>query len=79
MIPKYPILGCDFLGVVEQIGKRVITLKNEVKVFGYNDKTFGDHSEYLTIGETDAITMLPNNLNFDVATAITEGSHLRPL
>ena len=73
--PKHQTLGCEFAGVVEAIGKTVTTFKKGDKVFGYNDKTFGGHGEYLTIAENDAITFLPNNVNFDEAAPITEGAH----
>ncbi|ESU28864.1 Alcohol dehydrogenase zinc-binding domain protein [Flavobacterium limnosediminis JC2902] len=73
--PKCQILGCEFAGVIEDIGKNVTTFKKGDKVFGFNDKTFGGHAEYLTIAETDAITHMPENLNFDEAVAITEGGH----
>ena len=73
--PKYQILGCEFAGIIEEIGKNVTTFKRGDKVFGYNDKTFGGHGEFLTIAENDAITILPNNLNFDEAAPITEGAH----
>ncbi|MFZ4796351.1 MAG: NAD(P)-dependent alcohol dehydrogenase [Bacteroidia bacterium] len=73
--PKYQILGCEFAGIVEEIGQGVTTFKKGDIVFGYNDKTFGGHAEYLTIAETDAVTNMPNNLNFDEAAALTEGAH----
>ena len=73
--PKYQILGCEFSGIVEEIGKDVTTFKKGEKVFGFNDKTFGGHGEYLTIPETDAVTNMPENVNFDQAAALTEGGH----
>ncbi len=73
--PKHQILGCEFSGIVEEIGQGVSTFKKGDKVFGFNDKTFGGHGEYLTIAETDAIITIPDNLNFDEAAALTEGSH----
>lgn len=73
--PKYPILGCEFAGIIEETGKSVTTFKTGDKVFGFNDKTCGGHGEYLTIAEKDAIVILPNNLDFDEAAAITEGAH----
>lgn len=73
--PKYNILGCEFAGVIEEIGKDVTTFKKGDKVFGYNDKTCGGHGEYLTIGENDSVTILPTNLNYDEAAPITEGAH----
>lgn len=73
--PKYQILGCEFAGSVEQIGKEVSLFKVGDKVFGFNDKTFGGHAEYLTIAESDALTTIPINISLDKAAAITEGAH----
>jgi len=73
--PKVQILGCEFAGVVEETGKQVTSFKKGDKVFGYNDKTFGGHGEYLTIAENGAVTNLPYNLNFPEAAPITEGAH----
>ncbi|MEO8960516.1 MAG: NAD(P)-dependent alcohol dehydrogenase [Ginsengibacter sp.] len=73
--PRYPILGCEFAGVVKETGKSVSTFKIGDKVFGFNDKTFGGHGEYLTIAENDAVTFLPDNLSFEEGAALTEGAH----
>jgi len=73
--PKYQILGCEFAGIVEEIGQHVTTFKTGDKIFGFNDKTFGGHAEYLTINETDAITTMPDGFSFDEAAAFTEGAH----
>ena len=73
--PKYQILGCEFAGVIEEIGKSVKEFKNGDKVFGFNDKSFGGHGEYLTIVETNALTTMPENISFDKAAALTEGAH----
>ncbi|MFZ4463974.1 MAG: NAD(P)-dependent alcohol dehydrogenase [Bacteroidales bacterium] len=73
--PKHQILGCEFSGIVEEIGQDVTTFKKGDKVFGYNDKTCGGHGEYLTIAETDAVINMPANVGFDEAAAIAEGAH----
>lgn len=73
--PKYQILGCEFAGIVEETGHHVTTFKIGDKIFGFNDKTFGGHGEYLTITETDAITTMPEGFSFDEAAAFTEGAH----
>ena len=73
--PKYPVLGCEFAGIIEDKGKNVSTFELGDKVFGFNDKTCGGHGEYLAIAETDAITLMPKNLKFEEASAITEGAH----
>jgi len=73
--PKHQVLGCEFAGVIEEVGQRVTAFRTGDRVFGYNDKTCGGHAEYLTVSETDAITTMPDNLSFDEAAAMTEGAH----
>ncbi|MBX3042604.1 MAG: NAD(P)-dependent alcohol dehydrogenase [Candidatus Kapabacteria bacterium] len=73
--PKYQILGCDFSGVIEDIGKDVTKFKIGDSVFGFNDVTFGGHAEFLTISENDAVVHIPENFDFDEAAAISEGGH----
>ena len=73
--PKYPILGCEFAGIIEKIGKDVKAFKIGDKVFGFNDKTFGGHAEYLTIPEDAAIAIMPVNSSFEDAAVITVGAH----
>lgn len=73
--PRHQILGCEFAGVIEEIGKNVTLFKPGDAVFGYNDKSFGGHAEYLTLTETDAMAIMPANLGFDDAAALTEGAH----
>lgn len=73
--PKYQTLGCEFSGVIEAVGNSVTKFNIGDNVFGYNDKTFGGHAEYLTMAEDDAITTLPKNLSFDESAPLTEGAH----
>lgn len=73
--PKFQTLGCEFAGIVEETGKLVTTFNKGDKVFGFNDKSFGGHGEYLTIAEKAAVTMMPDGLSFTEAAPITEGAH----
>lgn len=73
--PKYKILGNEFAGVIETIGKSVTSFKIGDKVFGYNDKKLGAHADYLTISEFESIALMPVNLSFQEAAPITEGAH----
>jgi NADPH:quinone reductase-like Zn-dependent oxidoreductase len=73
--PKHQVLGCEFAGVVEAVGKNVSSFKIGDRVFGFNDKTCGGHGEYLTIAESDAVTHMPTNISFEEAAALTEGVH----
>lgn len=73
--PKHQILGCEFAGEIEEIGENVTSFKIGDKVFGFNDKTFGGHAEYLSISEDDAVAIIPEKFSFEEAAAFTEGSH----
>lgn len=73
--PKHRILGCEFSGVVEEIGENVTSCKIGDKVFGFNDKTFGGHAEYIVVDENSALTTLPQNMDFYTAAPLTEGAH----
>ncbi len=73
--PKNQILGCEFAGVIESIGKEVSLYKQGDNVFGYTDTKFGAHAEYMVLAETDAFTTKPNQLTFEEAAPILEGGH----
>lgn len=73
--PKNKILGNEFAGVIETIGKNVTSFKTGDRVFGYNDSKFGAHAEYMTMKEKEGITTIPAGLTFEEAAPITEGSH----
>lgn len=73
--PKFPVLGCEFAGVVEETGSSVTSFKKGDRVFGFNDQKFGGHAEFLTLAETDAVDIILDELSFDEAAALTEGSH----
>jgi NADPH:quinone reductase-like Zn-dependent oxidoreductase len=73
--PKFGILGNEFAGIIDAVGKDVKLYHVGDKVFGYNDTKFGAHAEFMTIAETDAITTIPNDVTYEQAAPITEGSH----
>lgn len=73
--PKHTTLGCEFSGVVEEIGAKVTKFKVGEAVFGFNDQQFGGHAEYLTISEDGGIAVKPENLSFEEAAALSEGAH----
>lgn len=73
--PKNQVLGNEFAGVIESIGKDVKAFKIGDEVFGYNDSSFGAHAEYIKIPEDGAVTTMPGNMSFEEAAPITEGAH----
>jgi NADPH:quinone reductase-like Zn-dependent oxidoreductase len=73
--PRNNILGNEFAGEIEAIGKEVSLFKKGDKVFGYNDTRFGAHAEFMTMAEDQPIATMPGNLTFEEAAPITEGGH----
>lgn len=73
--PKEPILGSDFAGQIEAVGKDVESLKVGDKVFGLDDGGLSSHAEYMTIQEQKALTTMPENISYEQAAASTEGAH----
>lgn len=73
--PRNRVLGCEFSGEVESIGSKVTLFAPGDKVFGFNDGRFGGHAAYVIMKEDEAMVTIPDSVSFEVAAAITEGSH----
>jgi NADPH:quinone reductase-like Zn-dependent oxidoreductase len=71
--PKINILGTEFAGTVEAIGKNVTLFKVGDSVFGLNTFKFGTHAEYVCIPEHRSIALKPENMSFEEAAAICDG------
>jgi NADPH:quinone reductase-like Zn-dependent oxidoreductase len=73
--PRATILGNEFAGVVEAVGRDVTAFGVGDRVFGYNEGPFGAHAEYLSIAQSGSLAAMPANLTFEEAAPSTEGSH----
>ena len=65
--PKDPLLGVDFAGVVESVGKGVTNFKPGDEVFGGRDGAF---SEYVRVRASRNIVIKPANISFEEAAAV---------
>jgi NADPH:quinone reductase-like Zn-dependent oxidoreductase len=65
--PKRQTMGVDFSGVVEAVGKNVSKFKVGDSVFGGRGGAFG---EYVTIPESRALALKPNNMTHEQAAAV---------
>jgi NADPH:quinone reductase-like Zn-dependent oxidoreductase len=74
--PKKKILGTEFAGVVELVGKDVKLFKQDERVFGLTGNNFGAHAEYLCLSESGAIATMPDNISFEEAAAVNDGVFL---
>lgn len=73
--PKNKTLGNEFAGIIEALGDGVTNYKIGDQVFGYNDKTFGAHAEFMTMEALGSMALMPTGWTFEDAAALTEGSH----
>jgi NADPH:quinone reductase-like Zn-dependent oxidoreductase len=73
--PKNPILGCEFAGEIVGLGKEVVSYRLGDRVFGYNDVRFGSHAEYTVMPQDGPMAIIPTQLSYAEAAAMTEGVH----
>jgi NADPH:quinone reductase-like Zn-dependent oxidoreductase len=67
MKPRFPILGADFAGKIEAVGKNIEQFKVDDDVFG--SVKAGGHAEYICISEKDAV-LKPVSMTFEQAAAV---------
>ena len=73
--PVKIIPGTDFAGVIEAVGKDVVSFKAGEKVFGFDDSGLSSSAEYLTLSADKALTTIPKNVSYEQAAASSEGAH----
>lgn len=71
--PKKTILGSEFAGEIEAVGKDVKTFNLGDQVFGLSTYNFGTHAEYICIPEKKSITTKPTNMTYEEAAAVCDG------
>jgi NADPH:quinone reductase-like Zn-dependent oxidoreductase len=72
--PKIEILGSEFSGKVESIGKNVKRFVVGDQVFGYRGPRMGAYAEYLCMNENDVVAHKPTNMSYEQAAAIPYGA-----
>ena len=75
MKPKNEILGNEFAGQIEAVGKGVTSFGVGDRVFGFNDVTFGAHAEYMVMPEKAPLATMPEHMTYEEAAPSLEGSH----
>lgn len=73
--PRNPVLGTEFAGEIEAVGKEVTSFKVGERVFGFDDVGVASHAEYLCIAEDNAFANIPENITYQQAAPSTEGAH----
>ena len=71
--PRKNILGSEFSGVVETVGKKVTKFNEGDSVFGYLGQSFGAYAEYVCMPANGLVVMKPSNMSFEEASTISYG------
>jgi NADPH:quinone reductase-like Zn-dependent oxidoreductase len=72
--PKRTVLGHEFAGVIEAVGKDVTRFKQGDRICGAVGSAAGAHAEYVTISESEALTSIPPQVSNEIATALPTGA-----
>lgn len=71
--PRKPVLGTELAGEVEAVGRSVTRFAVGNRVFAFQGANLGCHAEYVSIREDAAIALMPGNLRFEEAAALSFG------
>ena len=72
--PKVKILGNEFAGKIESVGKDVKRFNAGDEVFGYVGMNMGAYAEYLCIPEKGTVALKPTNMTYAEASTVSGNS-----
>ncbi|NMB55250.1 MAG: NAD(P)-dependent alcohol dehydrogenase [Leptolinea sp.] len=72
--PRTTILGSEFAGVVEAVGRNVTRFTPGNTVLGYLGQSMGAYAEYICMPQDGVLALKPDNISFEEAAVIPYGS-----
>ncbi len=69
--PRKKVLGVEFAGTVEAVGRAVTKFRPGDRVFGID--VFGCHAEYKLVREDECVAVMPEGLSFEEAAGVPFG------
>ena len=73
--PNKSILGTEFAGKIEAVGKEVTNFKVGNRVFGLDDGGLSSHAQYMVLSANNTLTTIPDNIDYEQAAVSFEGAH----
>jgi NADPH:quinone reductase-like Zn-dependent oxidoreductase len=74
--PRRTILGSEFAGEVEAVGRDVGSFADGDAVFGLSGDRLGAHADYLCVPESGSVAQKPGNASYEQAAAACDGAML---
>jgi NADPH:quinone reductase-like Zn-dependent oxidoreductase len=74
--PRHGILGSEFAGEVEAVGRQVRSFAEGDAVFGLSGDGHGTHAEYVCVSDSGSVARKPSNMPYEQAAATCDGAML---